>query len=490
MPDPLVPAPPAPVSRRALVALALISTLAALLYALYWTPIGPDDPWITYRYAENIAAGHGWVYNVGERVMGNSTPLYTLVLAGAAVLGLPVPETSWAIGFVAMLVALVLVFLLVRRLYGEWAGVAAAGLLASAQLFHRVATYGMETPLYVVFILAAFLAYASGRELLAAGFAAACLLMRLDGAAVGAALVLVHVLVRREIPWKAAAVYVAIAAPWFVFSQWYFGSLVPNSMVAKRLHTQGHLMDWMARWLAKEPRSILALIGGYAALFTRPSRAALPVIVWGFMYAAAFGFGSIHRYDWYQTPLLAVIAAGAGIGLVWLAAKRPRAQLALGLALVGALALPDAWRAVSRARGNEGVLAIERLRHEAALWMRDSLPPGAPIAVGGIGMVGYYTRRHIFDAMGLVTPQSMRIDYELPNPRIVPFPRFLPAVIQDFQPEFVFDAFWLPAGQDLPTFMQGDYTVVKQWRGANPRWPRFILYRRIAPVAASTGLPE
>ena len=48
-----------------------------------------EDALITLRYAENIAAGHGWVYNPGERVLGTTTPLFTILLALAAWLHLP-----------------------------------------------------------------------------------------------------------------------------------------------------------------------------------------------------------------------------------------------------------------------------------------------------------------------------------------------------------------------------------------------------------------
>ena len=39
-----------------------------------------DDSFITYRYARNILAGDGFVYNPGEAVMGTTTPLYTLLM--------------------------------------------------------------------------------------------------------------------------------------------------------------------------------------------------------------------------------------------------------------------------------------------------------------------------------------------------------------------------------------------------------------------------
>lgn len=42
-----------------------------------------DDAYITYRYTRNILAGNGFVFNPGERELGTTTPLYTLLLAAA-----------------------------------------------------------------------------------------------------------------------------------------------------------------------------------------------------------------------------------------------------------------------------------------------------------------------------------------------------------------------------------------------------------------------
>ena len=39
-----------------------------------------DDAYITYRYARNILAGNGFVYNPAEHVLGTITPFYTILL--------------------------------------------------------------------------------------------------------------------------------------------------------------------------------------------------------------------------------------------------------------------------------------------------------------------------------------------------------------------------------------------------------------------------
>ena len=65
-----------------LIAVAAAVALRVALFAA--TGFQADDAFITYRYAENLAGGLGFVYNAGERVYGTTTPLLTLVLAGAA----------------------------------------------------------------------------------------------------------------------------------------------------------------------------------------------------------------------------------------------------------------------------------------------------------------------------------------------------------------------------------------------------------------------
>jgi arabinofuranosyltransferase len=62
------------------VQLWLMILLAVLARTIFWLKTGytSDDAFITYRYVQNILAGNGFVYNPGERVLGSSTPLFTL----------------------------------------------------------------------------------------------------------------------------------------------------------------------------------------------------------------------------------------------------------------------------------------------------------------------------------------------------------------------------------------------------------------------------
>ena len=62
---------------------------------LLFGPAIVDDAYITFRYAENIAAGKGFVFNPRDGpVQGTSTPLFTLLLAAGRLAGLPCATTA------------------------------------------------------------------------------------------------------------------------------------------------------------------------------------------------------------------------------------------------------------------------------------------------------------------------------------------------------------------------------------------------------------
>src|SRR5512139_1123733 len=61
-----------------------------------------DDPFITYRYADNLAHGAGFVYNPGERVLSTTTPLFALGLTPFAYMGDQLPRIAVLIGAISL----------------------------------------------------------------------------------------------------------------------------------------------------------------------------------------------------------------------------------------------------------------------------------------------------------------------------------------------------------------------------------------------------
>ncbi len=114
-----------------------------------------DDAYISYRYARNFARGWGLVYNFGERVEGYTNFLFTLLLAGVHRLGFDVDGGAKVLGGASALASLWLLERLAERVGPRsWVPCLATWALASSMIFSGYAVYGLETPLFVMLVLA------------------------------------------------------------------------------------------------------------------------------------------------------------------------------------------------------------------------------------------------------------------------------------------------------------------------------------------------
>jgi arabinofuranosyltransferase len=76
---------PHPISKRALRAVILITGITVFLIQCFeYINFTVDDVFISFRYAEQVFRGHGYVYNVGEFVEGYSNWLWVTILVGFA----------------------------------------------------------------------------------------------------------------------------------------------------------------------------------------------------------------------------------------------------------------------------------------------------------------------------------------------------------------------------------------------------------------------
>ncbi len=149
---------------RALVdAVVLVGALALFaLLAAQMTPFLPDDSFITYRYAQNLAAGDGLTFNPGQQpVEGYSNFLWLVLLAGSARAGLGLESASvlWGGLFGLMTVAGLWWLLRFRGRHG-WSLAIPVGLMATSGPYVLYAISGMETALFGFLLMAMVLATA------------------------------------------------------------------------------------------------------------------------------------------------------------------------------------------------------------------------------------------------------------------------------------------------------------------------------------------
>ncbi len=408
----------------------LVGALAAvpLILCLNMRRMAYDDAYITYRYAQNILGGRGFVYNPGERVLGTTTPLYTLLLAGLGLLYSDLPALSRLIGAVAWSGTVVLSYLLGRRM-GTWlTGLAAAGLLALSPLM--LTSVGMETPLYVLLFSAAIYCYQRRRFEGASILLALLLLTRGDGILLAAVLGLHYLWQERRIPWRPVILYLFITAPWFLYSTLTFGSPLPNSLAAKMGQaTKSGLSDLRDRpgsfafgfvsigrsLLADSPFYALVLPPLLLSLWPRQKYDSRRLVLWGWMLLYILGYVilGVMSFTWYYVPLTLPLALLAGLGLTdfyrWLERQLLRTKslwrTLVPLSLLGlALATLTVGHITSLSHELSAKIPRPEIYRQVGEWLREHIPPDASVATIEIGIIGYYAERKTVDTMGLVTP--------------------------------------------------------------------------------------
>ncbi len=199
-----------------------------------------DDAYITLRTVDNFVSGRGLTWNPDERVQAYTHPLWMFLLAGPYALTHESYLTTIA---VSMLVSLAAYLSFSAGMSSDlWATVIGTTALVLSKSFVDFSTSGMENPVTHLLLVGFVLWYLSGRtasprrRLLALGLlTSAAVLIRPDLLLIVLP-ALIHGLVKTDGAWKTRTSLLAGLVPviaWEGFSLLYYGSLIPNTALAK-----------------------------------------------------------------------------------------------------------------------------------------------------------------------------------------------------------------------------------------------------------------
>jgi len=136
-----------------LLVLAFGIGLRIWLYATTDFTVG--DAFISFRFAEQFAAGNGLVFNAGEWAGGNTSPLHSFLLGLGACTGLGVPLVARIEGSVFDIISFFLMWSIFRRtgcLRTPLLQVIALAVIFLCPFLFWYSVSGLETPLYLMAI--------------------------------------------------------------------------------------------------------------------------------------------------------------------------------------------------------------------------------------------------------------------------------------------------------------------------------------------------
>ncbi|MGC9469738.1 MAG: hypothetical protein ACP5HS_14170, partial [Anaerolineae bacterium] len=212
----------------------LLAGFLALVVANAWLC---DDAYITFRTVDNVVNGYGLTWNVAERVQVYTHPLWMLLMSGFYALTGEIFFTSLLVSIGLSLLAVGLLALVVANSPSK--GALAVAVLALSKAFVDYATSGLENPLTHVILVAFIAVYVRRRGTLRrvgllSLLAALGMVNRLDTALLyGPALLWAVVESRDPKSLLTGALGFLPLMAWELFSLFYYGSLVPNTALAK-----------------------------------------------------------------------------------------------------------------------------------------------------------------------------------------------------------------------------------------------------------------
>lgn len=410
-------------------ALMLVACAGAAAYA--WTC---DDATISLRYAANLAAGHGLVFNHGERVQGFTNPLWTLLLALGSLRG---SHLGWAItlGLVCTWACLVGLWALARRLeLRAWQFGLVVVLAFACQPVLAFSTSGLENAGTHMLVVACLLALVAGRTTMVFIAAGLALFGRLDCAPLLAPLLVLawqRSGTTTHARWLACRagllVAVLVLGSWLAFATIYYGYPLPNTWIAKGGLRIGMGLRYLGDFASLRPSSTLVLLAGPLALLwwlrgrddAAPLRAAALGVLAQVGYVIAVGGDYMHGRFFTAALLVACVCTVALVARMW--PQRRRAWL--GLAALGLLGFVE----LARTEPERGVFVIER-DPEFAVWQRgpvEVVPLPADPALAGVAISNHLIGLVFgsdpglvwIDGYGLIDPYIARCPITQANPR-------------------------------------------------------------------------
>ena len=405
----------------------------------WWLACVAEDSYISFRFARHLAAGHGFRWNPGEPpVEGFTNLLWVLLAALVELLGLDVVRTLQVAGVAAGIGVLWLTDRFAARVLGL-AGAARAVpvlLLAASGPLATWAASGLETVPFTLFVLAALYGSAryrrdgGGRHLTLAWIAAALAALTRPEGVLAAGVVALASLARRDgrrRAWPAAGLFAAFLLVLTLARLAYFGAALPNTFYAK---TGGGLLQVLRglvysgffafHYLVPLAPLLIAGLVGKGRVSGRETTPAAALAAWclgwtAYVVAVGGDYMAMYRFFVPVVPALALLAGVAAARVRPVPAAAGLVVLAAAGTFVHSTPLEaELFEKPPRQHGTfRGVETerwhVARLRLLARVFAaRSAGRPGASLATGAIGILGWESGLAIHDLHGLVDPRIAR----------------------------------------------------------------------------------
>ena len=368
-----------------------------------------DDSLIVYRLVENLLAGNGWTYNLGELHNPSTSVLNTLLIVLGGLLGLTVPLSAHLVGSLGLFLAGSASYLTLRKDLGEllaW--------MSSALLIYFLAhssTWGLETLLFAGLCISFIALERFGRS--AWWLLGLSILTRPDAVLLAAFKWIKELCSKRTFSISGLLQIALLLSPWCIFSLITFGQLFPDTLSSKIW--QGQSGYWGNGWIylkalgkhilyGQALHQLVYLIAGIG-WFTLAIRrhVLLYFVLFAILQQLAYIALNVPGYHWYFVLFDCAVLLGAcysiGIGVTALCPQILDSLTRVAFPVALGLSLYTAWSWSKTQPRDLRDVAYAAVTQQ----IEDENHPTGKLATLEVGTVGYHTKRSIVDMVGLTS---------------------------------------------------------------------------------------
>jgi hypothetical protein len=370
-----------------------------------------DDAFITYRYAINFASGHGLVYNVGERVMGTTAPLFAFIAYLPTFLGLPIQKFFVFFNVGCDVFSLYIAYTFIFK-NTPFAFLALGLLFAGDPMINRVSVGGMEANLFLAVSLSGLIFYQSKKKVLAFILLSAIYFLRPEAGILVFILLCYDMYTTGKLPVKYAVISLLVVSVPIFFIYSYYGQALPQSIIAKSTMGRESLHNLIRNIFFPDPFFYIYIplaIYGFIKQFSKNVFCFL-LGIWAFCFGMAYIIKGPFIWSWYPYSIEFSVLVLAAIGLHEITQNVLMRRLSIALnryqILLPLAALP-LWIGLLVYKGRSGVEAnvYQQLEKD---FTSDTKIRKQIIFADDIGAIGYFTKAYMYDDLALITPRALQ----------------------------------------------------------------------------------
>jgi len=434
--------------------------IAWALYLNSNTSILPvDDAYITYKYAQNLVKNIGPVYNEDEKVCGTSSPLFPYLLYILyKIFKLPIP----VLGHYITLISFILCGLLIGYISEKFKNNLFITIVFIMAFFFNpqnieTAFSGMETFTFLFFLGIGLFLFIQNKFTSSGILISIACLLRFEGIVCAGIL---SIFAFKKHNTKFVFILASLLSVYFIFSFYYYGSFLPNSIIAKlkpiypiaRAETLKLLIHYLEIWLfntsfnfLKQLKSVISvdilIIFSITILFYKNRLYyVFPLCFWGiFLF---YAISNTHMHAWYY-PIVYffwIILLITGLGsLSRFKARFKFLKVLFILIVIIPLCIKiyldittfNFLKLLNSSVKNR-ILAYKKAAQFLNKYKKST------VCAPEIGMLGYYYKGKILDACGLVSKETLPFLPVDKSERLSPHIGAVPGkLVEVFKPPYI-----------------------------------------------------